>query len=250
MEQSTDVNVCDTQNYKPLHFAAGNENVEVIEYLLTLGANPFDITTQKRSALHCAALAGRPHNITALLGKRPEIWKMRDKENMSAFGYACQSGNSACILAFLDTKVVKAGAGQGPDRISPLGWAALQGNFDLCQTLIESYRARVMSKDKFKRTPIMHAVMNGHARVASLLLQQGSDWNHSDSSGNTPLHYAAGFGHKQCIDLLLKHGAEINAENMWRTTPINIAMLCNHVGTVRHLLEVEGVDVNGKDDKG
>jgi ankyrin repeat protein len=107
-----------------------------------------------------------------------------------------------------------------------------------------------MSKDKFKRIPLHHAVMNGHTRVASLLLQQGSDWNFPDSSGNTPLHYAAGFGHLQCVDLLMKHGAEINAENMWRTTPINIAMLCNHVGMVRHLLEVEEVDVNGKDERG
>ena len=54
----------------------------------------------------------------------------------------------------------------------------------------------------------------------------------------------------QVADLLLKHGAEVNAENMWKTTPINIAMLMNHVGMVKKLLKVEGVDVNGKDEKG
>jgi ankyrin repeat protein len=111
MEQSSDVNVCDTQNHKPLHFAAGCESVAPLEYLLTLGANPYDLNLRKRSALHFAALAGRPHNITALLAARPEIWKIRDSMNMSAFGYACESGRADCILAFLDTKVVKAGAG-------------------------------------------------------------------------------------------------------------------------------------------
>jgi ankyrin repeat protein len=54
----------------------------------------------------------------------------------------------------------------------------------------------------------------------------------------------------QVADLLLDHGAEINAENMWKTTPINIAMLMNHVGMVKKLLQIDGVDVNGKDEKG
>jgi ankyrin repeat protein len=55
------------------------------------------------------------------------------------------------------------------------------------------------------------AVRNGHTRLASLLLQHGSDFNSLDSSNNTPLHYAAASGFIECIDLLLKHGAEINA---------------------------------------
>jgi serine/threonine-protein phosphatase 6 regulatory ankyrin repeat subunit A/serine/threonine-protein phosphatase 6 regulatory ankyrin repeat subunit B len=107
-----------------------------------------------------------------------------------------------------------------------------------------------MSKDKFKRIPLHHAIINGNARVASLLLQYGTDWQFPDSSGNTALHYAAGFGQLQCMRLLLEHGADINAHNMWKITPINIAMLCNHVGAVKKLLDHEGVDVNGKDDKG
>jgi ankyrin repeat protein len=94
------------------------------------------------------------------------------------------------------------------------------------------------------------AVRNGHTRLASLLLQQGSDMNHQDSSNNTPLHYAAGSGFIECINLLLKHGCDLNAMNSWKVTPITIAMLNNHFGTVKRLLQEETVDVNGKDDKG
>ena len=94
------------------------------------------------------------------------------------------------------------------------------------------------------------AVRNGNARIASLLLQHGSEWNHVDSSSNSVLHHAAAFGWKQCIELLLSHGAEINAENMWKVTPITIAMLKNHQGIVKELLKREDVDVNGKDDQG
>ena len=37
---------------------------------------------------------------------------------------------------------------------------------------------------------------------------------------------------------------------MWKVSPITVAMLKNHSGIVRELLKHEGVDVNGKDDKG
>jgi ankyrin repeat protein len=94
------------------------------------------------------------------------------------------------------------------------------------------------------------AVRNGHTRLASLLLQRGSEWNHKDSSDNTPLHYAAASGFIECIDLLIKHGADVNAFNSWKITPITIAMLNNHNGTVKRLLQEPGIDVNGKDDKG
>lgn len=94
------------------------------------------------------------------------------------------------------------------------------------------------------------AVKNGHVKIASLLLQHGSEWNHADSSQNSVLHYAAGFGWKECIDLLIKHGADINAANMWKITPITIAMLKNHQGIVKELLKRDDIDVNGKDEDG
>ena len=131
----------------------------------------------------------------------------------------------------------------------PLSYAAAQGNYELCEWLLEN-KARTLSKDKFKRTPLMMAVKNGHVRVASLLLQYGSEWNHVDSSQNSVLHYAAAFGWRECIDLLLKHGADLNANNMWKVTPITIAMLKNHQSIVKELLKRDEIDVNGKDDQG
>jgi len=53
--------------------------------------------------------------------------------------------------------------------MTPLMYAASQGNYELAEFLLES-KARVLSKDKFKRTALSMAVRNGHTRLASLLL--------------------------------------------------------------------------------
>lgn len=60
--------------------------------------------------------------------------------------------------------------------MTPLHFAASRGNFELCEFLIEK-KAKINSKDKFKRSPLVMAVRNGHLNVASLLLSKGADWN-------------------------------------------------------------------------
>jgi ankyrin repeat protein len=72
-------------------------------------------------------------------------------------------------------------------------------------------KARVLGKDKYKRTPLMMAARNGHTKIASMLLQYGSEWDATDSSMNTALHYAAAYGWIDCIELLLKAGSAVNA---------------------------------------
>ena len=112
-------------------------------------------------------------------------------------------------------------------------------------------KARVLGKDKYKRSPLVMACRNGHSKVASLLLQHGADVEQPDSSGNTPLHYAAAYGWGDCIDLLVNDAkANLNAANSWKVTPINIGMLKNHEAIVRQLLGFSDVDVNCKDEKG
>lgn len=104
-------------------------------------------------------------------------WKARDKSNKTAFTYACENGDIETIKAFLDHSQgkIKINTGQGLDRMTPLMFAAATGNYDLAVFLLDN-KARVLGKDKFKRSALTMAVRNGHTRLASLLLQHGSDW--------------------------------------------------------------------------
>ena len=72
------------------------------------------------------------------------------------------------------------------------------------------------SSDKLKRTPLMHAVMSGHAHIASFLLSLGASANAADSSNNTIVHYAAAYGWYFCLKLLLDSKADPNVANDWK----------------------------------
>lgn len=101
--------------------------------------------------------------------------KLKDRQGMDAMAYSCENQNQACIDVLLQHGA-KINNGVGKERMTPLHYAASRGNFDLCDFLIEK-KAKVNSKDKFKRSPLVMAVRNGHLKVASLLLSKGADWN-------------------------------------------------------------------------
>ncbi len=70
--------------------------------------------------------------------------------------------------------------------------------------------------DKLKKTPLIHAILNGHAHVTSYLLREGANPDAADSSGNTCVHYAAAYGWYFCLKVLLAAGANPNVFNNWK----------------------------------
>lgn len=81
----------------------------------------------------------------------------------------------------------------GPKRMTPLHIATSRGHFEIVEYLL-SKGAKVIVKDKFKRSAVIHATANGYLKILSLILKNGGPFNDPDSSGNYPVHYAAAYG--------------------------------------------------------
>ena len=92
------------------------------------------------------------------------------------------------------------------------------------------------------------ASRNGRLDAVRLLLEQGADVNHQDSTGWTPLHEASAQGHHDVVQALLEHGAVVDAQTTSRWTPLHIASL---KGELVGLLLGHGADVlaRNNDDK-
>lgn len=248
MDTGAELQTIDTDLRRPVHYAAACEGPEPLQLLIAAGANLTDQDNRKKNCLHLAAMTGRAHNIRLILQTSPNLVSIRDRKSMTPIAYACKFGHVEAVKTLLEFKA-KLNVGAGQTRMTPVMYASAYGHYPLVEFLLDA-KARVLGKDKFKRTALTVAVRNGHTKIASLLLQRGSEWDHVDSSMNTPLHYAAAYGWLDSIDLLLKAGADVNAQNSWKISPINIAMLKNHHGCVKRFLEEPNVDVNGKDEKG
>ena len=124
LKQTSDIHVQDSMLNKPVHFAACCESPEPLKLLIEKGAGLFDVNSYRRTPLHNAAITGRVENITTILEKQRNTFKLRDRRNWTPSAFALQRGEIAPIKAFLDSGVVKVNAGQGPDRMPPLSWAA------------------------------------------------------------------------------------------------------------------------------
>ena len=242
VELDGDWNVMDNLHRKPLHYAACCKGDGPINYLLSLGALVNEVDKEKKSALMYACISGRLDCVKALINKKANILLKDKLLSNTAFHYACKYGYKNIVEYFLQNTDIKVDL-PGEERMTGLMLASLYGHFELVQFLIE-HKAKLTKKDKFKRTPLLHAVRGGQLKIVNYLLTKGAEYEFPDSSNNTPLHYACAYGFQEIAKILIKGGASPNPSNDWKYTPLEIGFLKNHLGIVKFLLDY--VDVNVK----
>lgn len=100
---------------------------------------------------------------------------------------------------------------------SPLHQAAYVANLGATGLLIER-GAKVDTQEHWmKMTPLMLAVVNGHATVASALLDAGASLDLMDAEGNTAADVARANGHVELAGQLEQHAAQSFTGASFRT---------------------------------
>jgi len=133
---------------------------------------------------------------------------------------------------------------KGATPVSTIHWAAAAGDLEKVKAFIEE-GTDIDAEDKSGETPLFSAVRADNSEVAKFLIAKGANVNAKDSSGNTPLHFAPERAKKDVVELLIVKGANINAKSKNGETPLHAAIYYGR-REIAELFIAKGADVNAK----
>jgi RNA polymerase sigma factor (sigma-70 family) len=186
----------------PLHYC---RSIDVAKVFLDAGAELDVIDDSGQTPLQWIAATGRYKALSKYLMTRGA------KADPTDIFSACAYGDIDAVRKFLnsDATIVNArrprGRGVPAPMIGtqPLHEAAVRGEREIGQLLIESHadvNARAGNNDV---TPLHSAAAGGHLEMVKLLLDAGADPNARDGSMDaTPQAWAKFFGHSDVVDFL------------------------------------------------
>ncbi len=143
-----------------------------------------------------------------------------------------QNKNEKLLDAALNSKekdvfqLLKGGADpntKNSDGITPLMYAADNGNIYICKTLID-HGAKINTLP-YNGTSALHAAtISNHTEIVQLLLENGANPDIEDKNQSSPLHFACAYGYPRAADLLLHYGANPNKRD-YENTPLMITAM-------------------------
>uniref|UniRef100_A0A0K0DTX2 ANK_REP_REGION domain-containing protein n=1 Tax=Strongyloides stercoralis TaxID=6248 RepID=A0A0K0DTX2_STRER len=257
----------------PLHYAAQNGRVEIVELLLEAGARYNAVDAYGATPAHYAAEISWPI-LQALLIKNNHS-DMIDKEGRTPFMWSVISGNESIVINMLRNFNISRN-GKDNQKSTALHLAALTGNPSMCKMLIQqgwmltaedevgatplhiaagkgyTYLVDIFSTtddiikkvDIAQRTALFYAALGGQAHTLHVMISDlGYDANVQDIHGRTPLHAAAYSGFVACIQKLIDHGVDVNAIDRDEETPLHVACSRGKEEIV-YALESAGANIN------
>ena len=204
---------------KPIHYAAQNSHLEMLDFLLESGADINSQDEDGRTVLHCAidGQDGSLELIQSLLerGADPFIVDQR--------------GFPPAQKAYDDVLEYLTGLGAGNIEVDRNGNTALHhavddNDFISVKKNLSEGLFQVNVRNDEGRTPLLIAVEEGYADIAEALLDAGADANVEDRKHMTPLIVAANRkgGYSLCR-ILLDAGADVNYSG-WSMPPLEIVL--------------------------
>uniref|UniRef100_A0A671MFU1 Inversin-like n=1 Tax=Sinocyclocheilus anshuiensis TaxID=1608454 RepID=A0A671MFU1_9TELE len=217
-------------------WAAGKGSDDVIKTMLDLKKD-LDINMTDKyggTALHAAALSGHVSTVRLLLERGAMVDPLDVMKHTPLFR-ACEMGHRDVILTLIKDPFVYL---VDIDGNSALHWAALGGNAEVCEVLMENGISPNLQHHA-GRTPLQCAAYAGYINCMALLIQHDADPNIQDKEGRTALHWSCNNGYLDAVKLLLGCGAFPNhmEHTEERYTPLDYALLGGHQELTQFLLE-------------
>jgi ankyrin repeat protein len=250
VESGAAVNDTDTdvQRHSALTNAAGAGNLDMVEYLLQLGA---DLSggklskTPKKSPLRAAAEGGHITVVNKLLELGATIDETKPLHGAAGAGHADivrrlldagapVDGDKKCARQY-DDPTPRMNQGQ----LTALQEAARGGHLQIVDMLLEAGADLNVLASDYGRMAVQAAVESGSIDVVKRLLVAGASVNEpAPRGGRTALQAAAFGGNLEMLNFLLEAGAQTETKVAYGTVPaIVLASQEGHLAVFQKLLE-------------
>ncbi|XP_068082099.1 transient receptor potential cation channel subfamily A member 1 [Anabrus simplex] len=235
---------CDVQRMTPLHCAAMFDHPEIVEYLVSEGADINPLDKERRSPLLLAASRGGWRTVHTLIRLGANI-NLKDVNHRNALHLVVMNGGR--LEEFAD-EVIKAQSKLSLLQLlnekdntgcSPLHYASREGHIRSLENLIR-LGACINLKNNNNESPLHFAARYGRYNTVRQLLDSEKGTfiiNESDGEGLTPLHIASQQGHTRVVQLLLNRGALLHRDHNGRN-PLHLAAMSGYTQTMELLHSV------------
>jgi len=242
ISKGADPNHRDARGITPLHEAVINGHVEATKLLLDKGA---DVDLQTTDGLENSDTREASSLHLAVIFGRVEILPVIFEKNVFT-ARRNKDGYTPVMIAIkenhttmLDTLLSKGASVENDvDYVKPLDLALEKKDYELATKLIE-HGANVDHVNRKDETPLILSIENNDLKSIKLLLDNGANVEGVEN-GEDPLQYALDRLNADAIELLLNAGADPNAPDKKGRTPLYIAIEEQKIGLARLLVEKGG----------
>eukprot|EP00873_Tetraselmis_striata_P018846 jgi/Tetstr1/439110/TSEL_002975.t1 len=239
----------------PLQWAAQHHHMDLLQLMISQGANPNFMVSDGFSVLHHAVIAGLSSLVATLIDAGADVdkltWQSRTEADArtSPLHLACQAGRTDIVQQLVDAGATVSLA--DASKSTPLYWAAWSGSVETAQVLMER-DADIAARNCKWVTPLHVACQKDNPLLVRLLLERGADPAATTQDTHaTALHLAAQSGSLGAAGAILArgHARLLHARNMTRQTPLHLAARGGHLRLCEALIS-KGAELQVKDDYG
>ena len=182
-------------SYDNILVAARDNRTEEVVQLLMRGMDPNTSDRSGTTLLMLAAGNGNVELIDFLVKARCNLGK-QNQYGDTAIGLAALRGHIQAVQ-----RLQEAGAPLDGKNWNPLHYAAFSGHEDIVRLLVER-KAPLDARAPNRQTALMLAARNGHESVVHLLVEAGADATLTDDGGRNARDIAAAGNHRTIAEYL------------------------------------------------
>lgn len=208
ISQGADINAKDSEGNTPLITALAFRKTDTAKFLISKGADVRIRNAQDEPPVILALMHGQSELVEPILDSGQDV-NERFRGNFTILLMAAFTGNKEVVKLLLDRGAdINGAAEEAGMTVTPMFAAIFLGHKDLVDLFLSRGGIdKDFREEKTGRTLLHIATLKGVKDTVSLLVNGGYDINATDNKGNTPLHYATQYGHKKITEFLLQNGA-------------------------------------------